>query len=65
MKLSDIPISNNKGFDYCCIRSGIRENKTINLMENTDLTKKNRTSKRKTKLFSYFKMGKETLTFGD
>ena len=59
MKLSDIPISNNKGFDYCCIRSGIRENKTINLMENTDLTKKSRTSKKKTNYFHILKWVKK------
>ena len=40
MKFSDIAISNIKGSDYCCIISGISKNDAINLMQNTDLTKK-------------------------
>ena len=42
MKFSDIAISNIKGSDYCCIISGISKNDAINLMQNTDLTKKRR-----------------------
>ena len=43
MNLSDIVILNIKGSDYCCIINGIRKSETINLMQNTDLTKKSRT----------------------
>ena len=38
--LSDIAISNIKDSDYRCIISLISKNKAINLMQNTDLTKK-------------------------
>ena len=43
MNLSDIAILNIKGSDYCCIISGISKSEAINLMQNTDLTKKSRT----------------------
>ena len=43
MNLSDIAILNIKGFDYCCIISGISKNETISLMPNADLTKKSGT----------------------
>ena len=43
MNLIDIVILNIKGSDYCCIINGIRKSETINLMQNTDLTKKSRT----------------------
>ena len=43
MNLSDIAILNIKVSDYCCIICGIRKSETINLMQNTDLTKKSRT----------------------
>ena len=42
MNLSDIAILNIKGSDYGCIISLISKNKTINLMQNTDLTEKKR-----------------------
>ena len=42
MKLSDIAILNIKGSEYCCIIGGISKNAAINLMQNTDLTKKSR-----------------------
>ena len=41
--LIDIAILNIKGSDYCCIISGITKNEAINLMQNTDLTKKSET----------------------
>ena len=40
MNLGDIAISNIKGSDYCHIISGISKCETINVMQNTDLTKK-------------------------
>ena len=40
MNLSDIAISNIKGFDYCCIFSVFSEFEAINLIQNIDLTKK-------------------------
>ena len=41
--LSDIAILNIKGFNYCCIISGISKTKAINLMEDIDLIEKNGT----------------------
>ena len=43
MNLSDIAILNIKDSDYCCIISLISKTEAINLMQNADLTKKNRT----------------------
>ena len=40
MNLSDIAILNIKGFDYICIFSVFSEFEAINLIQNTDLTKK-------------------------
>ena len=40
MNLSDIAILNIKGSDYRCIISGITKNEAVNLMQNTNLTKK-------------------------
>ena len=40
MNLSDIAILIIKGSDYCCVISGISKSEAINLMQNTDLTKK-------------------------
>ena len=40
MSLSYIAILNIKGSDYRCIISLISRNEAINLMQNTDLTKK-------------------------
>ena len=45
MKLSNIAILNIKGYDYCCINSGISKNEAINIMQNAHLTKKSRTLK--------------------
>ena len=45
MKLSNIAILNIKGYDYCCITSGISKNEAINIMQNAHLTKKSRTLK--------------------
>ena len=42
MDLSDIAILNIKSTGYGCIISGISKSKTINLMQNIDLTKKSR-----------------------
>ena len=44
MNLSYIAILNTKGSDYRCIISGISKKEGINLMQNTDLTRKSRTS---------------------
>ena len=43
MNLSDIAILNIKGSDYSCIISLINKNEAIELMQNTNLTKKSRT----------------------
>ena len=40
VNLSDIAIVNIKGSDYLCIISLISKNEAINLMQNSDLTKK-------------------------
>ena len=43
VNLSDIAILNIKDSDYCCIISLISKNKTMNLLQNADLTEKSRT----------------------
>ena len=40
MNLSDIAISNIKGFDYRCIISLVSKNEAINLTQYADFTKK-------------------------
>ena len=55
----------NKGSDYRCIISLISKNETINLLQNDDLTDKSRTLRNIKNLFSYMKMGREILTFGN
>ena len=40
MNLSDIAILNIKGYHYRCIINGFSRSKVMNLMQNTDLTKK-------------------------
>ena len=40
MYLSDIAILHIKDSDYCCIINGISPSEAMNLMQNTDLTKK-------------------------
>ena len=45
INLSDIAILNIKGFDYRCIISLIGKNEVINLLKNSDSTKKSRTLK--------------------
>ena len=42
MNLNNIAIINIKGYYYRCIISLISKNEAINLMENVDLTEKNR-----------------------
>ena len=43
INLGDIAISNIKDSDYRCIISGISKSETINLIQNTNLTKKSGT----------------------
>ena len=43
MNLSNIAILKIKGSDYCCIISKISKREAINVMQNIDLTEKNRT----------------------
>ena len=40
MNLSDIAILNVKGSNYCCVINGISKSEVINLIQNTNLTKK-------------------------
>ena len=42
MIFSDIAILYIKGADYCCIINGISKNGAINLMQNIDLTERNK-----------------------
>ena len=42
MSLTDIAILNIKGSDYCCIISLIMKNEAINLIQNTDFSRKRR-----------------------
>ena len=65
INLSDIAILNIKGSDYRCIISLISKNEAIKLMQNADLTEKSVTLQNINNLFSYIKMGKEILTFGN
>ena len=64
MNLTNIPILNIKGANYCCIISGISKSEAINLMQNIDLTKKKRNIIKYVNLLSRIKMGQEILTFG-
>ena len=43
MNISNTAILNIRGADYRCVISGISKIETINLMQNIDLTEKNRT----------------------
>ena len=65
INFSDIAILIVKHFSYRCIISLISKNEDINLVQNADLTKKNRISKNTKNLFPYIKMGKEILTFSN
>ena len=65
INLSNIAFLNIKGHDYCCIISLISKNEAITLMQNADLTEKSETLENIKNLFSYIKVGKEVLTFGN
>ena len=65
MNLSDIAILNIKGSDYWCIIDLISKNETINVKLNANLIEKSRTLWNVKNLFSYIKMAKEILTFGN
>ena len=65
INLNDIAISNLKNSDYCCIISSIIKNEAIKLLQNVNLTEKVENWKNISNLFSYMKMGKEILTFGN
>ena len=65
MNLNDIAVLSIKRADYRCLISGISKNEAINLIQNADLTEKSGSLQNIKKLFSYIKMGKEVLTFGD
>ena len=43
MSISNTATLNIRGADYRCVISGISKSETINLMQNIDLTEKNRT----------------------
>ena len=45
MKLSNLAILNIKGANYCCIISEISKSEDINLMQNIDLTEKEKYNK--------------------
>ena len=64
IKFSDIAILNIKCSDYHCIVSLLSKKEAIKLMQNADLTEKQNIIKHKN-VFSYIKMGKEILTFGN
>ena len=65
MNLSDIAILNIKGSHYRCVISFISKNEAIDLMQNADLIKKSGALENISNLFSYIKMSKEILTFGN
>ena len=66
VNLINTAILNIKGFDYRSIINLIMDKSgTKNLMQNADFTKKSRTLQRIKNLFSYVKMGKDILMFGN
>ena len=65
MNLSDNATLNIKGSNYRYVIALVIKNEAINLMQNADLTEKNGTLWNKDNLFSYVKMDKEILTFGN
>ena len=65
MNLSDNATLNIKGSNYRYVIALVIKNEAINLMQNSDLTEKNGTLWNKDNLFSYVKMDKEILTFGN
>ena len=60
--LSNIAILNIKGFDYCCIISGMRTSEANKLHAKYQFDEK---SWNIIKQLSYVKMGKEILTIGN
>ena len=62
LKLSDIGILNIQGVYYGCIISGISKSEAINIIPNTDLTKKGNITKHEN-LLPHVKMGKDISTF--
>ena len=65
MNLSDNATLNIKGSNDRYVIALVIKNEAINLMQNSDLTEKNGTLWNKDNLFSYVKMDKEILTFGN
>ena len=63
--LRDIAILNIKDSDYRCIISLISKKEAINLIQNADLTENTETLQKINSLFSFIRMGKEVLTFGN
>ena len=64
MNLNDFSILNIKASDYRWIISLISKDEAIKLLQNADLTGK-KLKIIKSNLFSYIKMGKEILMFGN
>ena len=64
MNLNDFTILNIKASDYRWIISLISKDEAIKLLQNADLTGK-KLKIIKNNLFSYIKMGKEILMFGN
>ena len=65
MNLSDNATLKIKGSNHRYVIALVIKNEAINLMQNADLTQKNGTLWNKDNLFSYVKMDKEILTFGN
>ena len=65
MKPSDTAILNIKGSDYHCIISSVSKNEAVNFLQNADLTEKRGTLQNINNLFSYIKMDKDILMFGN
>ena len=63
--LRDIAILEIKGSDYRCIISLISKKEAINLIQNAALTEHTETLQKINSSFSYIRMGKEVLTFGN
>ena len=64
--LNDIAVSNINGADYRCIINGISKSDTLNVLKNSDLTKKENYKEREImKFITIYKTSKEIIMFGD
>ena len=65
INLDDIAILNIRSVDYRCVVNGISKSKTVNLLQNADLSEKKGNTIKHKNLLSHIKICKEVTTFGD